>query len=45
MGLYQQFQTAITFANLIPFIQMHVYKFGMIIQSSCSEGFVENHFV
>ena len=30
MGLYHEFQTGITFANL-PFVQIHVYKFEMII--------------
>ena len=28
MGLYHQFQTTITFANLIPFIHIHAYKVG-----------------
>ena len=32
MGLYLQFQTAVTFANLIIFIQVNVYKFDTIVQ-------------
>ena len=27
MGLYYHFQTAITFANLIPLIQIRIYNF------------------
>ena len=30
--MYHQFQTAIIFANLIPFFQIQVYKFGTIIR-------------
>ena len=32
MGLYFQFQTAVTFANLTLFIQVNVYKFETIVQ-------------
>ena len=35
MGLYNQFQTAQTLANLIPFIQIQTYKSEMIIENSC----------
>ena len=45
MILYYQFQLAITVANLTSFIQIHVYKLGTIIQSSCEEGFDEDHFL
>ena len=45
MDLYHQFQTAITFANLIPFIHVQVYKFEIIIQNLCQEGFNEDDFV
>ena len=32
MGLYHHFPTAITFANLIPLIQIGAYKFETIIR-------------
>lgn len=44
MGLYHNFKAAVTLANLIPFIQIQVYKFETIMQSPCYEGFDENHF-
>ena len=33
------------FANLIPFTQMRICKFGMITQSYCWEGFYEIHLI
>ena len=45
MSLYHQFQTTITFANLIPLLQTYIYKFETIIQNSCSEGYDEDNFV
>ena len=45
MGLYHQFQAAVTFMNLIPFIQIHVHKLGTIMQSLCWGGFDEGHFL
>ena len=45
MGLYENFETVITFANLISFIYIRIYKFGMIIQSSHYAGFDEDLFV
>ena len=39
-----QFQTALTFANLIPFIQILVPDFEMIIQNLCLERLDEDHF-
>ena len=45
MSFYHSFQTTVTFANLIPFIQIPVHKFETIIQSSCEEGFDEDHFI
>ena len=44
MGLYHEFQTAITFVNLL-FVQIHVYKFEMVIQNSCYKGLDEDRFV
>ena len=35
MGFYHQFQMAKAFANFISFIQIQIYKFGTIMQSSC----------
>ena len=40
MGLNCHFQSVMTFANLIPFIQVHVSKLGTIIRSFCWEGFM-----
>lgn len=34
MASYHQFQIAITFANVIPFIQIHVSKSEMIMKNS-----------
>ena len=45
MSLYHQFQTAITFANLNPFIQIRVYQLEMIIRNPRYKGFDEDHFV
>ena len=39
MELHHQFQSALTFASIKPFIQIQVYKFGMIMQCSSLEGF------
>lgn len=41
MALYHQLQTAIKFANLVPFMKIHICKFGTIIQSSCLKEFDE----
>ena len=48
MGLYHQFQTVITFANVIPFILIRVdnsLKFQTVIQNFCQNGFDEDDFV
>ena len=45
MGLHHQLQMAGTFANLIAFIQVRVYKFEMIIQKPCQEIFNEDDYV
>ena len=42
MGLYHQFQAAITFANLIHFIQILLYKIEMIMQNPSEERFDED---
>ena len=38
MSLYDQCQTAVTFTNLIPFIEIHVNKFGALIQKRIWQG-------
>ena len=45
MGVCHYFQTALTFANPIPFIEIHVCKFETIIQNPCYEGFDEDNVV
>ena len=48
MGLYHHFQTAITFANLIPphlNMRIYVYKLETVRQNLCLERFDEDHFV
>ena len=45
MGLHHYFQTTITFAKLIPFIEIRVCKFETIIQNPYQEGFDEDNFV
>lgn len=44
MSLYDQCQTAVTFTNLIPFIEIHVNKFGALIQKLCLKGFGKEYF-
>ena len=45
MGLYHQFQTAITVTKLIQFIQTYVGEAGTIKQNPCSDEHDEDHFV
>ena len=45
MGLYHQFQTAITVTKLIQFIQTYVCEGGTIKQNPCSDEHDEDHFV
>ena len=45
IGLHDEFQTAVTFANLILFIRILIHKFGTIIQSSYYKRFDEDCFV
>ena len=45
MGVCHYFQTALTFANLIPFIQIRVCKSETIIQNPCYEALDEDNVV
>ena len=45
IGLHDEFQTAVTSANLILFIGIPIHKFGTIIQSSYYKRFDEDCFV
>ena len=44
IGLVGQFHTAVTCINLISVIQIHLYKFQTILQSTFEEGFDEDNF-
>ena len=40
MEVYHQLQTAITFANLISFIQIHVYKFKWLYKTLAEKDYI-----
>ena len=43
-GFVSSVLTAVTFGNLIPFIQIHLYRFETIIQNLCLKEFDDDHF-